>query len=119
VLDSITPHSCAVLIFALLASGVLMLGVFTVMDVVSCCIAAVTSSRCTVALAAWFLLRRMIFAPLSSACRTPVETAEAVLARVLCTGLFRVHCAPVFTCGDLLLKCRDLLFFGDLVILRD
>jgi len=99
--------------------GCQLLGVFTVMHVVSCCIAADTSSCCAVALAAWFLFRRMIFAPLSSARRTPVEKAEAASATALCAGLVRARCAPTFTCGDLLLGRRGLLFFGDLVILRD
>ena len=67
----------------------------------------------------WFLFHRMIFAPLSSAHRAPVAKVEAVWATTLCTGLVGVRCAPTFTCGDLLLGRCGLLFFGDLVILRD
>ena len=89
------------------------------MDVVSCCIAADALSCCAVALVAWFLLRRMIFVPLSSTRRMPVEKVEAVSVTALCTELVGVRCTPTFTCGDLLLGRRGLLFFGDLVILRD
>jgi len=50
-----------------------------------------------------------------------VEIVDAVSVRVLCTGLSGARCAPASTCGeeDLLLGRRGLLFFGDLVILRD
>jgi len=64
----------------------------------------------------------MTFEPLSSIRRMPVETVETVLATTLpafCAGLVGVRCAPTFTCGDLLLGRRVLLFFGDLVILEN
>ena len=96
-----------------------MLGAFTVMDVVSCCIAVDASSCCAVALAFWFLVRRMIFVPLSNTRRMPVEKVEAVSAITLCTGLVGARCAPSFTCGDLLLGRRGLWFFEDLAILKD
>jgi len=89
------------------------------MDAVSCCVAVDTSSCCAVALVSWFLFRRMIFAPLSSTRRAPVEKAEAVSAMTLCAGLVEVRCAPTFTCGNLLPERRGLLFFGDLVILEN
>jgi len=108
-----------VLFFELLPSGVLMLGAFTVMDVVSCCIAVDASSCCTVALASWFLFRRMIFVPLSSTRRAPVEKVEAASAITLCTELVGVRCAPTSACGNLLLGRRGLLFVGDLAILKD
>jgi len=64
----------------------------------------------------------MTFEPLSSIRRTPVETVDMVSAITLpafCTGLVGVRCAPAFTCGDLLLGRRGLLFFGDLAILEN
>jgi len=65
----------------------------------------------------------MAFEPLSIIRHTPVETVDMVSVitlPALCTGLFGVRCASLFTCGDLLLLVgrRGLLFFGDLVILE-
>jgi len=104
-----------------------ILGVFTVMDVTSCCIIVDVSSCCTVAIESYctvsiesrFLFRRMAFEPLSIIPRTPVETVDTVSAITFCTGFFGVRCAPLFTCGDLLLGRRGLLFFGDLAILEN
>jgi len=68
-----------------------------------------------------FLFRRMAFEPLSIIRRTSVETVDTVSAMTLpalCTGLFGARGDPSFTCGDLLLGRRGLLFFGDLAILE-
>jgi len=63
----------------------------------------------------------MAFEPLSIIRHAPVETVDTVSAitlPALCAGLFGARCAPLFTCGDLLLGRRGLLFFGDLAILE-
>jgi len=64
----------------------------------------------------------MAFVPLSNTRRTPVEKVETVSAITLlafCAELVGARCAPTFTCSDLLLGRRGLLFFGDLVILEN
>jgi len=65
------------------------------------------------------LPRRMTFDPLCSIRRTPVETALTTTLLVFCAAPLGVRCVATFTCGDLLLERRGLLFLGDFVILED